>query len=110
MAIIMSRKIILVITILFLMGLSQADDEVHENFDIKALKDAGKITSLELILQSLSSYDINRILEIELKREESGGENGQYIYEIEYINDKGVVLEVEVDALTAQVIKIEREH
>ncbi len=92
------------------MGLTQADDDVHENFDIKALKESGKITSLELILKSLSGYDINRILEIELKRGSSHRDDEQYIYEIEYINDNGVVLEVEVDALTTQVIKIEREH
>ena len=78
----------------------------HEEFDVKELKDTGKIGSLEIILEKLSDYNISRLLEVELKQK-----NNQYIYELEYINDKGVVLEieVEVDAITAPVFEIEHE-
>ena len=77
----------------------------HDEFDFKELKETGKISSLEIILDKLSEYNITRLLEVDLKRE-----NNQYIYELEYINDKGIVLEIEVDAVTAQVLKIEYEY
>ena len=76
----------------------------HEEFDVKELKESGKISSLENILDKLAGYNIDRLLEVELKRD-----NDQYIYEIEYINDKGVVLEIEIDAVIAEVLKIEYE-
>jgi uncharacterized membrane protein YkoI len=86
------------------------DEEIET---LKALKNAGKIMSLEKILAELASHDISRILEIELKREtdqkNSDEKIQRFIYEIEYINDKGVVVEIEVDALTSQVINVEDE-
>ena len=81
---------------------SSSDDDV--NYDVKILKESGKITSLEVILQKLSDYDIHRLLEVELEHE-----GNRYIYEIEYINSQGIVYELEVDAVTAQVLKTERE-
>ncbi|MCU7800807.1 MAG: PepSY domain-containing protein [gamma proteobacterium symbiont of Lucinoma myriamae] len=77
----------------------------ENKYDVMSLKAAGKITSLEMILEKLSSYDIDRLLEIELEQEDN-----RYIYEIEYVNSKGVVHEIEVDAVTAQVLKTEREY
>ena len=97
------KYIILLIMILLFSHLSFADR--NQPFDVKELKEAGKISSLEFILDKLSTYNIDRLLEIELKRE-----NNLFIYEIEYINDKGVVLEIEVDAVSAEILKIEREH
>ena len=97
---------------LFFIHIVCADHE--QIFDVKELKEAGKISPLENILDKLSEYGISRLLEVELKRgvfqESSKQINHQFIYEIEYINDKGIVLEIEVDALTAQVLKIEHEH
>ena len=113
---------ILLIFILLFFQLSftkliRADNDFSDNvqaFDIKELKESGKINSLENILDKLSGYGINRLLEVELKRgvfqENSHQINHQFIYEIEYINDEGIVLEIEVDALTAQVLSIEREY
>ena len=80
-----------------------ADDNRY--YDVKELKDAGEITSLENILSQLTEHDINRLLEVELERE-----NNRYIYEIEYLDSKGIVYEVEVDAITAEVIKTKREY
>ncbi len=88
--------------------MSRADN--YQAFNIKELKDAGKISSLENVLDKLSGYGINRLLEIELKQDTSRQNSQQFIYEIEYINDEGMVLEIKVDALTAQVLSIEREH
>ncbi|WP_198262892.1 PepSY domain-containing protein [sulfur-oxidizing endosymbiont of Gigantopelta aegis] len=111
-------NVIVVIFSLFIAQNSVADhSQVYGDEEIetlKALKDAGKIMSLEKILAELASHDISRILEIELKSEthdKSSDDNiHRYIYEIEYINEKGVVVEIEVDALTSQVIDTDEEH
>lgn len=122
------RKIFILLTSMLLLAhLSWADSiwtDSVQTFDIKALKKEGKISSLEYILNELSDYNINRLLEIELKRRAAQDEDfqhgvvqqspgrlrHQFIYEIEYINDKGMVLEIEVDALTAEVLKHVREY
>jgi len=105
---IIKKNIILLIIILLFSQLSWADNS--QVFDVKELKESGQISSLENILDKLSKYDISRLLEIELKQADSRQVKHQFIYEIEYINGKGIVLEIEVDALTAQVLSIEREH
>lgn len=109
---IIKKRVILIfsllLTSLLFTNICWADHE--QIFDAKTLKEAGDISSLENILDKLSEHDIHRILEIELKQDSSRGAKHPFIYEIEYINGKGMVLEIEVDALTAQVLNIEREH
>ncbi len=83
------------------------DDQIY---DIKVLKTAGKISSLEDLLNKLPSHKISRILTVELKQASAHEGNHPFIYEIEYINDEGIVLEIEVNALTAQVLSKEYEH
>ena len=103
---------IIVIFLLLILTPCLADDreEDHEEYNIIELKDAGKISSLEDILKNLSSHHIERILEIELKHVHNKHDKQLFIYEIEYINDGGIVMEIEVNALTAQVLKLEREY
>ncbi len=85
-------------------------EENQEEHNIIELKDAGKISSLEDLLIKLSSHHIERILEIELKHIHHKQDKQLFIYEIEYINDVGIGMEIEVNALTAQVLKLEREY
>ncbi|MCU7834845.1 MAG: hypothetical protein KZQ83_06255 [gamma proteobacterium symbiont of Taylorina sp.] len=89
-------------------------DNGEENDDqpyvIKALIASGEISALENILNKLSEHNINRLLEVELKQEAAHVSKHPFIYEIEYINNEGMVLEIEVDALTAQVLSKEYEH
>ena len=105
-------KYTIVIFILLLLSPCMDDDreEDHQEHNIIELKDAGKITSLEDILKKLSSHHIERILEIELKYVHNKHDKQLFIYEIEYINDGGIVMEIEVNALTAQVLNLEREY
>ena len=98
----------LLLTSLLFTNICWADHE--QIFDAKALKEAGDISSLVSILDKLSEHDIHRILEIELKQDASREAKHQFIYEIEYINGKGMVLEIEVDALSGQILNTEREH
>ncbi|MCW8929191.1 MAG: hypothetical protein OQL19_03005 [Gammaproteobacteria bacterium] len=106
------KLIFILLFTLFFINIVYADHDPI--FNIKELKEAGKISSLETILGKLSPYGIHRILEVELEKNviqtNDGQINYQYIYEIEYINNDGIVLEIEVDALTAQILDIEREH
>ena len=107
---------VLLIAILFvvnlsLITLSLAGDERLESdliLDIKLLKDSGKIISLEKILDKLSMFNIHRLLEVEFKQNSAEQNKHPFVYEIEYINDEGYVLEIEVDALTAQVLSLEQ--
>ena len=107
---------VLLIAILFvvnlsLITLSLAGDERLESdpiLDIKLLKDSGKIISLEKILDKLSMFNIHRLLEVEFKQNSVEQNKHPFVYEIEYINDEGYVLEIEVDALTAQVLSLEQ--
>lgn len=105
-------RIFIVIFILLLLTPCMADDreEDHQEYNIIELKDAGKITSLEHILKTLSSHHVERILEIELKHVHNNHNKHSFIYEIEYINDNGIVMELKVNALTAQVLNLEREY
>jgi uncharacterized membrane protein YkoI len=56
---------------------------------------------LEKILEK-SQQKIGRILEVELERSQSG-----YIYEIEFVDKKGVVLEMKFDAATGRLLGTE---
>lgn len=104
--------LLLLLSNFFFINIVYADHE--DIFDVKELKEAGDIASLTNILAGLSTQGVSRILEVKLKRgavqEASTQPEHQYIYEIEYIDAKGMVLEIEVDARTAQVLPKEHEH
>jgi uncharacterized membrane protein YkoI len=76
-----------------------AEEEDHE--EAKDLVESGKIMALEKILEK-SQQKIGRILEVELERSRSG-----YIYEIEFVDKKGVVLEMKFDAATGRLLGTE---
>ncbi len=66
----------------------------------KQLLDAGEILSLEKILAKVSMQYPGHILEVELEIKKHIP-----VYEIDIIDDKGLVWELKVDAKTAEVIK-----
>ena len=102
-------KRILFLTLLLLTLSVSADDDEEEEYtphEIKALKSAGKITSLEHILDQLNQFGVARLLEVELIKNRDHPDNSEYLYEIEYIDHQGMVLELEVDALTSQVLHL----
>ncbi len=110
------KNIVLIVMLLFthllLTNYTYAEIDFADNHEenngqtyaIKALIVSGKISALENILNKLSTHNINRLLEVKLKQKSTHEGNHTFIYEIEYINDEGIVLEIEVDALTAQVL------
>jgi uncharacterized membrane protein YkoI len=70
----------------------------------RALVEKGEILSLDQILDKAGQHLQGRILEIEVERE-----GGRYIYEVEILDDHGVVKELEIDAASGVLLKIERE-
>jgi len=77
-------------------------DEDHEA--ARALVEAGEILPLESVLGTAQARYPGRVLEVELAREE-----GRRVYEIELIDEYGVVLELHFDARTGELLKTERE-
>lgn len=75
-------------------GFSEVDQDTA-----KRLKDAGEILPLETIVEKAQRKYPGRILEVEL--EEKGN---RLIYELELIDDAGVVWELTYDARTGELI------
>ena len=73
-----------------------ADDDYIE---AKRLYDSGEILSLEVILKNVRQKFPGKVLEVELEKED-----GQIVYEIEILNDNGVITEIYVDAKTGKLL------
>ena len=74
-------------------------DSDHER--ARDLRAAGKILPLESIMESVQLKHPGRIIEIELKHKQD-----RYLYEIELLDDDGVVWEFLVDAQNAEIVKM----
>ncbi|HEC17510.1 MAG TPA: peptidase [Sedimenticola sp.] len=77
-------------------------DEDH--LQARALVEAGVILPLERILDQVAAEHPGRVLEVEFEREQ-----GRYVYEIELVDDRGRVWELEYDAENAKLLEKERE-
>jgi uncharacterized membrane protein YkoI len=73
-------------------------DEAYE------LLRSGEILSLQEILEINSKQITGRILEVELEHE-----GGQMIYEIEVLDNNGIVWEIKLDARSGKIIKQEQD-
>tara|TARA_R110002012_G_scaffold77826_4_gene198128 strand:- start:19530 stop:19853 length:324 start_codon:yes stop_codon:yes gene_type:complete len=67
---------------------------------IQSLVKTGKIQPLEAILQRLYKIEQGHILEVELEKKKN-----RLIYEIEIVNDDGIVKEYIFDAKSGELIK-----
>ncbi len=70
----------------------------------RELKQAGDILSLEKILEKAQQLHPGHVLEVELERKEL-----RYIYEIETVDTKGNVWEMQFDAKTAELLNSNKE-
>lgn len=71
---------------------------------VHRLREAGEILSLEEIIERVRQKYPGRIIEIELDNEE-----GNFVYELEIVDDTGTVFEIDVDATTGDILKYERD-
>lgn len=81
---------------------ASADDD-HKK--ARRLLDAGKILPLETILNKTSElHPGGRVIETEFEEEWN-----RYVYEVEMVDSKGVVWEIEFDAKTGAVLSNEQD-
>ena len=91
---------ILLLAVLSAGGMAWAGD--HER--ARALLEQGKILPLSEIMKQASSRVSGKVLEVEL--EEKGG---MIVYEIEFLSEHNVVMEMLIDARTGQLISVKED-
>ena len=79
---------------------ARSDDINHEQ--AYQLLQEGRIRPLIEIIKDVSAKFPGEILEVELERED-----GRYVYEVKILRPHGRVQEVEVDAKTGEILKVE---
>jgi uncharacterized membrane protein YkoI len=103
------RHFLLLTTALLLAASPFTPSPVHagrDHDDIRRLRSAGKILSLETIIaQHRRANPSGQLLEAELELEK-----GRYVYELKFLGDDGVVREFEYDARTGSLWHVEREE
>ncbi len=87
--------------LVFQLGGALADDD---QLEARRLVEEGSILPLEDILQQVRTQRPGRILEVELEKEDE-----HYIYEIELLDDDGVVWEMTIDAESGEILNTELE-
>ena len=100
----MTRRMYQLILTIILACMTQASLADDDYGNARKLVESGTILSLEQILDHLDTRAEGKILEVEFERED-----GHYIYEIEILDDSGLVRELEVDAVSGEILKIELE-
>jgi uncharacterized membrane protein YkoI len=93
---------VLALTLLLSAPARAGEDVSH--MEARHLQVAGEIMSFEKILEIARSIKPGDILETDLERNRN---TGLYIYEIEILDAKGVVWELDINASTGDLIKME---
>ena len=68
----------------------------------RALREAGEILPLEKVLDTAFAQHTGQVLEIELEQED-----GRFVYEVEILDDAGVVWKMFLDARTGEMLETE---
>ncbi len=76
----------------------------NDHAEARALADSGIILPLEAIINQAKAEFPGRILEVSLEHEKEG-----YVYELELVDEKGHVWELEYDATTGKLLEKEQE-
>jgi uncharacterized membrane protein YkoI len=81
--------------------------KAHADIDqatARQLSATGKILPLEKIHEKAKQIKQGKILETELEKK-----RGKYLYEVELLDEHGIVWEIKLDAATGQLIKLEED-
>ena len=70
----------------------------------RALLEQGEILSLSEIMKQASSRIPGKILEVELDEED-----GLIVYEIEFLSEQGIIMEMVIDARSGRLISLEED-
>jgi len=104
----MFKKFSLIVTITLisalslLSGTSSLADQKADT--ARQLQQQGDILSLEQIIELAVEVKQGQILETDLERDD-----GRYVYELEILDSRGQVWEIELDAQTGELIELENE-
>jgi uncharacterized membrane protein YkoI len=79
-----------------------ADRDDHDR--ARRALEAGEILPLARILSAAEAARPGRVIELDLERDD-----GRWIYELEVVSPEGRLYEMEIDAATGAVLKIEGE-
>lgn len=85
-------------------AISFASDRDEDSMQVREWISEGRILPLETLLAMHGSRLGGRLLDLEVEQDD-----GRIIYEIETIDDHGVVREIEIDAATGEWLKEEIE-
>lgn len=80
---------------------AQASDD---HLEARRLKESGDILPLQTILDKLSGDYPGKVLEVELENEHQ-----RVYYEVEILDDQGLVHEISVDARSGDIIRTKKE-
>ena len=94
--------LIALLILLVCRGTVQADDDHNR---ARSLKEAGEILPLEQVIEKAKKERPGRLLEAELKEKE-----GRFIYELELLDEKGVVWELKYDAKSGRLLKTKQDR
>ncbi|WP_455204466.1 PepSY domain-containing protein [Kaarinaea lacus] len=94
---------VLLILLLCFPVVNWADDIGHD--DALRLKQSGEILPLESILKEARQHHDGKVLEVELEKK-----RGTYIYEIEILDNSGVLWEMKLNAMDGSVVSEEVEN
>lgn len=75
--------------------------EDHE--EVWKLKERGEILPLEVLIARVRREHPGRLIEAELERE-----GDRYVYELEFVDETGKILEFYYDARTGELVKSKR--
>jgi uncharacterized membrane protein YkoI len=77
----------------------------HEQDSVRRMQQHGDILPLEQILRKADEQHAGRVLESELERND-----GDYVYDVEVVDDQGRVWEMRFDARSGEVLNQEQEN
>lgn len=102
----MRHSLPLAAALLLAAGLSGSATAGRDHDEIRRLRSAGKILSLETIIAQHRREDPSgQLLDAELELEK-----GRYVYELKFLGDDGVVRGFEYDARTGELWHVERKE
>jgi len=70
----------------------------------RTLLEQGEILSLSEIMKQTNSRVPGKILEVDLEEKD-----GSIVYEVEFLSDQGIVMEMLIDARTGRMISVEED-
>ena len=78
-------------------------DSRHDHDRARAALQSGEVMPLAALLEQVQRSHPGQVLELELEHED-----GRWVYEIKLLANDGQLLKLDVDARTAQVLKVKR--